>query len=166
MDETLMDEALSPAQTELDLLPERSGARPRTSGGLPHEQLSQNAPARLQDDLLAGARELPGVELRPSQISRGSRAFTLPPDLRSDRRAFMRGGEFAHLHAPHDGSLHLFLPQDQADAVIAKGWGELHPLALRMGGPSRNVMVYGPRDEGELESVFVVLRASYAFAHV
>ena len=95
----------------------------------------------------------------------GARAFVLEEEAAGGPpEAFMVGREFAHLHPPADGSLHMMLPLTLAEAVDANGWGELHPVA-RMGViPSTAMMVYGPRDEGELEIVWELLRASHAFA--
>ena len=69
----------------------------------------------------------------------------------------MVGREFAHLHPPEDGSLHLTLPAPVADAAYAAGWGEPHPMT---GTP----LIFGPRDEVELEVVWGLLRASYEHA--
>jgi hypothetical protein len=99
---------------------------------MPHQQLDQNAPVELQELLFERIRGLPGVTIAPSGVSvPGARAFILDaPGKQSG--AFMVGGEFAHLHPHYDGSLHLMLPQADANEVTAKGWGELHPAA-RMG---------------------------------
>ena len=50
------------------------------------------------------------------------------------------------------------------ERVIANGWAERHPLAGKHGLPSNIVMVYGPRDEQELEVVEELLRASHTHA--
>lgn len=95
----------------------------------------------------------------------GARAFVLAEDAaRGPAEAFMIGREFAHIHPASDGSLHMMLPPDLAHEVEDQGWGEPHPVA-RMGLiPPTAMMVYGPRDEEELESVWEILRASHAFA--
>lgn len=147
-------------------LPERPGPRPRTTPTNPHQQLDQNAPLHLQEELFQRARSLPDVQITPSQISvPGARAFTLvataaggPPE------AFMIGREFAHLHPPYDGSLHVMLPEELAASVVAKGWGELHPVVRRGWLPPTALMIYGPRDEAELAAIWTILQASYAFA--
>jgi luciferase-like monooxygenase len=72
--------------------------------------------------------------------------------------------EFAHLHPPSDGSLHLVLAPDVVDSAIENGWAERHPLAGRHGLPANIVMVYGPRDDDELRVVADLVRASHAFA--
>ena len=63
------------------------------------------------------------------------------------------------------GSLHLVLPEDVAREVIAGGWAEFHPLVEQGVLPPTNVMVYGPRDEAELETVWSIVQASHAHAH-
>ena len=115
--------------------------------------------------MFAFAAALAGVTVGPSGVSvPGARAFHLPGSPREERESFMVGREFAHLHPPADGSLHLVMPPHEVDAVIENGWAEHHPLAGRPGVPANIVMVYGPRDEGELGVVEDLVRASHAFA--
>jgi Luciferase len=140
-------------------LPRREGAGPRVIGPQPHAQRSQNAPRPLQEELARRALGLPGVSEAASRVSvPGARAFVLdeasaggPPE------AFQAGREFAHLHPPEDGSLHMTLPEEAAAAAFAGGWGEPHPLS---GTP----LIYGPRNEAELEIVWRLLRSSYEYA--
>lgn len=60
--------------------------------------------------------------------------------------------------------MHLTLPPADLKAVLEAGWGERHPLSR--GGwferfvPAGFVMVYAPRDEGEVEVVIEVVRAA------
>ncbi len=133
---------------------------------MPHQQLDQNAPAELQEELFERCRALPGVVVGRSHVSvPGARAFHLDPDLAGGSPdAFMRGTEFAHLHPAYDGSLHLALPEDLARAVIGAGWGEHHPLVEQGVMPATQLMVYGPRDREELEVVWGIVEQSYAFA--
>lgn len=121
---------------------------------------------RLQEILFERARALPGVRVGPSGISvPEARAFILDEELAAGPpEAFIIGREFAHLHSPYDGSLHFMLPEATGRVVVAKGWGELHPVARRGWLPPTAMMVYGPRDEDELEVVWTILQASYAFA--
>jgi phospholipase/carboxylesterase len=72
--------------------------------------------------------------------------------------------EFAHVHPASDGSLHMALPSAIVEAVIDNGWAERHPLAGKYGLPNNIVMVYGPRDDAELEIVVALVRASHAGA--
>jgi phospholipase/carboxylesterase len=143
----------------------RAGPRPSTTPTNPHTQLDQNAPPELQERLFALARGLPGVVVGRSLVSvPGARAFHLPGCARPTRAGFMIEREFAHLHPARDGSLHMALPPAIVDRVIENGWAERHPLAGQYGLPTNIVMVYGPRDDAELEVVAALVRASHAHA--
>ncbi len=147
-------------------LPRRAGPKPRTTFTNPHQQVDQNASLAMQEALFERAQTLPGVMVRPSQISvKGARGFWLPVELAvGPPDAFMIGEEFAHLHPPYDGSLHMRLPFGAIEEVLLKGWGELHPSAPEGFAPGKTVMVFGPRDEAELASVWQILQQSYDFA--
>jgi hypothetical protein len=143
----------------------RSGPRPDTTSRNPHTQLTQRAPRELQERVFDFARSLSGVVVGPSLVSvPGARAFHLPDQRPQARDCFMVDHEFAHLHPPSDGSLHMSLPSTIVDAVIANGWAERHPLAGKHGLPDNIVMVFGPRDESELAVVEDLVRASYEHA--
>jgi uncharacterized protein (TIGR00369 family) len=80
-----------------------------------------------------------------------------PHAAKGPAEAFQRGSEFGHLHPEHDGSLHLSLPPALYDEVLQAGWGEPHPI-------SGTMLVFGPRDEVELEVVWRLVQASYNWA--
>jgi hypothetical protein len=155
------------ARAELDAgleIPQRRGPKPETTRPSrqqpkPHKQLTQNAPADLQEVLFARMRQLPDITIGDSLVSvPGARAFHLQEErARGPRQAFQVGREFAHLHPAEDGSLHMTLPPDVYQEVLAKGWGEPHPL-------SGTMLVWGPRDAAELEVVWRLLKASHAYA--
>ncbi len=148
-------------------LPQRTGPRPTTTDTNPHTQLDQQPtdPA-IVEELARRLFALPGVVEEPSRISvPGARAATLgdgeptgPPE------AFLVGREFTHLHPAPDHSLHAMLPLDVADAAVAAGWAEVHPVARTGLIPRTAVMLYAPRDAGELDVVDTLIRASHAFA--
>lgn len=146
-------------------LPERDGPRPEITTTTPQEQLTQNSPQALQEELVARVRQLAGVHTGPSAISvPGARAFALV-DAAGPSEAFLvpRAGEFAHLHPAHDGSLHLALPPALARDLVTRGWGAAHPLAgllVTLGF----VMVFGPRTEEELDIVAGIVATSHAWA--
>jgi hypothetical protein len=142
-----------------DELPRRNGPRPQTIGPRPHAQVSQQSPPELHRQLAARAVELPGVKPAGSLVSvPGALAFVLDEDSAGGPpEAFQAGREFAHLHPQEDGSLHMTLPREIADEAYEKGWGEPHPYS---GTP----LIFGPRDEEELEVVWRLLRSSYEFA--
>ena len=146
-------------------LPKRPGPRPATSTNTPQEQLTQQSPAELQERLFDRLSRLAGVSSRPSAISvPGARAFTLTGATGpADAFIVPRVGEFAHLHPAHDGSLHLALPPALAADLVGKGWGVAHPLAGIRVTPGM-VMLFGPRDDEELEVVSNVVATSHAWA--
>jgi hypothetical protein len=147
-------------------LPLRAGERPRTTSSNPHQQQSQNPAPETYALLVSKAFDFPHVERRPSAISvPGAEALWLaeavaggPPE------AFLVGREFAHVHPPYDGSMHMMLPAEAIEQLVGKGWGEPHPMARRGLIPATAVMVYAPRDAAEVATVLQVLAASYRFA--
>jgi hypothetical protein len=132
---------------------------------MPHQQLSQTAPAPLQEELWRRMSALEGVRAGPSGVSLpDSRALHLDRELAlGPAEAFMIGTEFAHLHGQADGSLHLTLPIELAQDAVEHGWAELHPMARAGQAPRTLVMLYGPRDTVELEAVWGLVLRSYAF---
>jgi Family of unknown function (DUF5519) len=149
-------------------LPARKGAPPRMTPTNPQEQLEQFPDEwRLVETLADYAFSLANVVERPTHIAPpGSRALTFNSDHASDDRdAFMVDLEFAHIHNPPVGSMHLTLPSDIRDAAIAKGWALRHPLAVR-GIVSPDVtFVFAPRNDEELAWAKILLAASHQYAH-
>jgi hypothetical protein len=145
-------------------LPTRTGDRPRTGPSVPHVQLSQNSPDELRERLKQWMTvNLHGAVIRPSEISEpGSLAFFLDDTLPPADAVLLpprRNAEFAHVHT--DGSLHLALSEEDQRELVAKSWGERHPLY----SPTINVvMLYGPRTDEELRIAETVLAASYRYA--
>lgn len=150
----------------LQVLPARAGPLPRMTPANPQEQLEQfPTDGRLIEQLAAHAFALPGVLERPTQVAPdGSRALTLAPDRVLEPRAVMVGREFAHIHYPPAGSMHLMLPQPFRDLALDKQWVLRHPFAVRGWGPEATVFVFGPRDEQELQWARALLSVSHAWA--
>ncbi|GHE06965.1 luciferase domain-containing protein [Klenkia taihuensis] len=147
------------------VLPERAGNRPEVSPGIPQEQLSDRAPLALQEEVFRRVTALSGVHTGPSAISvPGARAFRVDAGT-PDTDAFIvpSYGEFAHVHPGHDGSLHLALPPALAADLVSRGWGVAHPLAGVRLTPGMT-MLFGPRDDAELEVVVGVVATSHAWA--
>jgi len=133
--------------------------RPNPELAFPHQQLTQTGPTDFGEVLVARGSLLPGVEVRDSCVSvPGARAFHVSLDLATGpSEAFQCRTEFAHVHPAGDGSLHMTLPPRVYDDVIAKGWGEPHPI-------SGTMLVFGPRDRRELEIIWQLVVTSYRFA--
>lgn len=143
----------------------RSGERPRTSTDGAHAQLSDQSSPELWGRLVARVFALPGVSEVHSQVSPASSRAVMLDDLRTARHpstslSYADPVEPVHLHGVHDTSVHLCLPPDIVGQVIDAGWGELHPY----GDHGTEMMVYGPRDEAEVEVVLSLVEASIAFA--
>ena len=144
----------------------RFGPRPKTTDCAPHEQVSQNPDASTYQKLKERAFDFPFVERRRSIISvPGAEALWLAHDYAHGcQESFMEGNEFAHVHPAYDGSMHLMLPIECTRELLAKGWGEPHPMAATGMIPATAVMVFAPRDEPEIETALKILATSYEFA--
>lgn len=149
-------------------IPQRTGPKPSTNFGLPHQQLDQQpTDPNLRRELARRLFSLPGVNESPSLISvPGARGAFLdgPPEPAGPASAFFVASEFAHLHPGSDQSMHLHLPAAIAQEAIAAGFAEMHPLAVRGQVEPTRVMVFAPRDESELETVWSLVEASYTYA--
>lgn len=146
-------------------LRERGGRPPRIDVRYPCLQLDECAPANLRDELLRMAARLPGVAIRPTELSVPATALVLDETLAEGQpEAFVRGLEFALIRA--DGSVHLALMPEWGQKVLRKGWACIHPLARYMAGavPPQNLIVYAPRDGRELRVVWQIVQASYCYA--
>lgn len=144
-------------------LPRRNGLRPLTRPHNPHQQLSDNAPPELQEELWARMIALAGTLIGGSRVSLpDTRALHLRPELaHAPRTAYLVGTEFAHLHGPGDGSLHMSLPLEITAEAVEQGWAEPHPMVRAGYLPPTLVMVYGPRDLEELEVIWQLVRISH-----
>ena len=92
----------------LDAAPAREGPAPETPDGIPHQQLSQNAPVEMVEALTASARTLPGIAFTATPFSlAGSLGWNLEPGFaKGPEDAFIRQSlEFGHQHRVIDGSI-------------------------------------------------------------
>lgn len=150
-----------------DEIPSRVGERPRTTNTNPHTQLNQQpSDTSHVKHLMDWAFTFEHIERKPSGVSvPGAVAMCMVEGHTCKScNAFMIGTEFAHFHPHPDYSMHLGLPEEEAEVVIAKGWGEWHPLITRGLLPPSIIMLYAPRNETELEVAKLVLAQSYAYA--
>lgn len=100
-----------------------------------------------------------------SQISvPGAVAFYLddPVETPTIRNPF--GAEFGHIHPHDDGSLHLGVPTELAERLIAQGWAEYHRVVTQGLVPPIVIMLYGPRDEQELAIAKGIVEEAYLAA--
>ena len=97
-----------------------------------------------------------------------SLALFLDEDTSTPCKNPMVGKEWGHLHGISDGSMHIGMSEADASTVIKSGWGERHLLAGKTMGdmkiPEGLIMVYGPRNDEEIEVVVEILKASYKWS--
>jgi hypothetical protein len=85
------------------------------------------------------------------------------------KTAIIARGELGHAHP--DLSVHLYLSPADARVVIEKGWAERHRLSVpedrwvknKYAIASTYLMIYGPRDEKEMEILRLILENSIRF---
>jgi len=147
------------------LLPGRFGPRPRSSDKLPFRQLEQFPPADIQGKLLELSLNLPFIHTRQSRMaSEQCRALSISDSMAGGPpEAFIDGHEFCHIHPLPDACIHLTLPGAVIERVVALGWAERHPVH-GVGVLKTLVMVYAPRNVGELEVVAKLIESSRLFA--
>ena len=153
----------------LNAAPVREGPPPTTPDGIPHQQHDQNAPLAMQQRLMSAIFTLPGILVVPTPFSlAGSQGWRLLGDFaRGPDDAFIstESLEFGHLHRPSDGSMHMLLPSAFSMVALEKGWGIIHPLSDQISGENTEyVMIYGPRDDEELQTIWIIAQISYYFA--
>lgn len=139
----------------------RVGDRPVTNPRPPQLQVTEHSPREVYDALNAWVfNSFDLVREEPTRISvPTARALWLDESVDAKPDVFMPPSgsrEFAHTH--EDGSMHLMLDGDRERRVIDAGWGELHPYHHR---GVKEILVYAPRDADELETVKVIVKASY-----
>lgn len=148
-------------------VPPRAGPRPRTILQAPHTQADQLAPPAerrtLSEALIAQLATLDGVRLGGSnRAPPGTVGLHLDPACAcGSDRAFLLGHEFAHVHVEDDGSLHAILPEPLRSAAIDGGWAEPHPFAGMPTVSPDTVMIYAPRDAGEVTAIAGLVRRSW-----
>ncbi|KAF6841334.1 hypothetical protein CPLU01_00465 [Colletotrichum plurivorum] len=146
------------------LLPYRPGPRPVVAGIAPQRQLDQHGTApqyrALRRTLERLAAENPSRfgTARSCLEKHGLGLFARHPVN------VTCNGEVCHVH-DSDHSLHMNLHPEDIREVLAKGWGQRHPLAwkgtlVRMPVPEEFIMVYAPRDDHELKIVCKIIEAA------
>lgn len=164
-EETLAIIPVEEISSALSDAPYRVGPLPETPDGIPHQQHNQNSPVAMQEALQEAASALPGIFFEPTPYSfSGSIGWRLEQSYaQGSPGAFIRESlEFCHQHVPSDGSLHMLLPQEFADVALEKGWGVIHPLTDDLSGErSEYVMIFGPRDDDELDIIWIIAQISY-----
>ena len=149
----------------LERLPRREGAPPALSPVWPCPQLDATAPGDLVERLARTLLELEGVRETTAPARLEGRAFALEDFCaKGQPEAYIAAPIFLILRP--EGSLHLNLRPEWAARVVARGWGAVHPLARYMAGavPPQSLVIYAPRDPGELKRLERIGAAAHAYA--
>lgn len=149
------------------IFPRREGPKPDTTNWEPHQQINQHAAPEIWDELHRRCFSLlPNVREIESKISvPGASALWLDESVAAGpKEAFIIEREFAHIHPSPDASLHLHLPLELAIYAISGGWAEIHTVAWLGLATAGTVMLFAPRDEEELETIWSLVQESYRFA--
>jgi hypothetical protein len=163
----ISDSTLTKIDTNSDqqlVLETRPGTPPQVPNMVPHQQLDQNSPTDILEDLALYLFSLEHVEEKSSGIS-----------LPSARGAFIKSNifvnsginrEFTHIHMePGPGSQHLVLKEKDYLLTNEKGWGIKHPWSDRLTKDGLVLMmIYAPRDENDLDQIKKIINAAYNLA--
>ena len=134
-------------------LEERPGTPPQVPDMVPHQQLDQNSPTNILENLKTYLFSLEHVEEKSSGTSLPSaRGAFIKPDI------YVNSGinrEFTHIHIePGPGSQHLVLREKDYLVTHEKGWGIKHPWSDNLTKDGLVLMmIYAPRDEKDLEQI-------------
>jgi hypothetical protein len=144
---------------------QRAGERPQTSDEGPHRQVTQKSSPAMWGELVARVFAIDGVVEGHSQVSPKSSRAVFLADLEQERAAETnlapgRRLEPIHLHGVTDTSVHLVLPHERGEELVALGWAEPHQYE----DFGTEYMIYGPRDAAEVDDVVSVIEESIAFA--
>ncbi len=146
-------------------LPERTGEAPQTGQTPPQLQFSDKSPRviyqKFHDWMFTS---FPKVRKEPTRISVPT-SIAMWLDENEDVGhfdAFMPPSgsrEFTHIHL--DGSLHTVVATDIENEIIEKKWGVRHMYYDR---GVKEVLVYAPRNEEEIEIAKTIVIKSYEYA--
>ncbi|MYW00038.1 luciferase family protein [Streptomyces sp. SID3343] len=156
-----------PVSAVLVGLPTRDGARPQVARHpIPHRVLGRPASESLREEIRGvfdefAARRAPALEYRTSRWEKHHRAlFALSGDDDAHATSGEAGHEVGHVH-PADGSMHMVLGPADAQHVIDRGWGELHPLAgVAYELPAGYTLLYPPRTHDDIDPLRTILSAA------
>lgn len=154
-------------QSRLANLPMRRGDRPPVARHpIPHREADGNcSPEMLQrlNEMIDRVvdQQASAAELRTSEYEKHHDALFIQ---NAAERGDSRTGEIAHVHDPQ-GSLHVHCSPEDARYVIERGWGELHPLAVRgLGLPKSYLLLYRPRDDEDFAAIETIVQAAVDWA--
>lgn len=141
---------------DITSLPQRQWSAPQTSDApqwtnIAHEQLTQNSPLELQEQVWAFMWWLDGVSTGASRVSvPWARAIYHNHTVNN-----IQWSERAHLHPSYDGSMHISWNPTLLKHIVDAGRWEYHPRN------SLAIMLYWPRDAHELNIIKSIIQQLY-----
>jgi hypothetical protein len=126
----------------------RPGPRPSVAGMAPQRQLNQHGSVRESNRLRAALEALCARD--PKTFVTGTSCLEKHGFALFSRHPLnvCGNGEVCHIHTS-DRSMHMNLHPDDIKEVLAKGWGQRHPMAwkgpIRSPVPTTFIMIYAPR---------------------
>jgi hypothetical protein len=146
-------------------LPARKGQRPQTIRGPLHIQCNGHGDAMYLNRIVDQVLSWPHIESSPPPVSPPKAIHIRLAEMvdTAEHSALLSAREFGRvlLGAP---TIYLALPLVCAHWAIVRGWAEPHYLASFDLMPAGAVVVYTPRDEGELGVCSFLFSESYRFA--
>ena len=157
----------------------RKGDRPDVRGIAPQRQMDQNPDADMKERVVHMFQDLATrnkglLEWKRSHYERHNDALYVAQELLDGDKektslpntARVAKGEIGHPHA--DGSVHLYLSPADARIAVERGWAERHRLSVQgfqeqFGLGATYMLLYGARDEEEVEVMRVLLGASVIY---
>ncbi|KIV86510.1 hypothetical protein PV11_02120 [Exophiala sideris] len=147
----------------------RTGERPKVGRHpVPQRQIEQIPAEDVRQKFLAkfqalGEQNAHLVQVKQSKYENYTQALWVrdDSDVYELDKKFNR--EISHVHSGKDYSAHVVLAPQDGVTVIKKGWGQLHGLAGVVRTPQVYVMLYAPRDEGEVEVLAEIMRAGIGY---
>jgi hypothetical protein len=140
----------------MSTIPPRSWPRPDTSDApawttIAHQQLTQNSPRHIQEQLWGFLEALPSWTTGKSMIS----VPWAKAVFHNDHQHPLAWAEWVHLHPEYDGSLHIGGQASTLKDIVDAWRGEYHPR-----NPNA-IMLYGPRDDSELAIIKSIIQRIY-----
>jgi Family of unknown function (DUF5519) len=177
--------AKEPSYLSDDFPPAREGGRPTIGPHpVPHRQLDQLPSEEVKKVLDGRIRDVSerakhkGIALvRESRLEKHTDALFINEATRqtvsegAKAAAIDTKGEFAHVHATGDHSVHVLLSPADCKKVLEAGWGERHAFdgsvvvkhVFHVALPMTYVLIYAPRTEEEVEIVVQIVKASMRY---
>ena len=150
------------APTTSNGLPERDGPRPKTFSGPLHLQCRGHGDSKYLHQIVDTVLTWRYIE---APAHRNGQPDTVPIRIKdiaatTDSSAFITRREFARvlLASP---TIYLALPLVSAHWAIVRGWAEPHYLRSFGLMPAGTVVLYTPRDRGELEVCYGLFSDAY-----